>query len=495
MESFQFIKRHGLWSDEQARQAVELQHRIEAGDLNLIRVAWPDPHGAIRAKAVTVPAFKDVLENGYNINIATSTLDGSGARVFQSFTAGGGLGLDEMTGSPNLTAVPDPATFRILPWAPDIGWVLCDQYFHDGRPFHFATRHLLKQQLARLEERGLSHVVGLETEWYLSRIVQEHLGPENIGVPGFLGKPIATAPVERGYSYHSETNLDIMQPVLSELTATYQALGLPLRSMENEWGPGQVECTFTADDALAAADNYALFRTATRQVCHRLGYFATFMCRPGIAGHYSSGWHLHQSVKDKMGVNQLIPSETDGHLSPLGQNFLAGLLDHAVEGTIFSTPTINGFGRFQPNSLAPDRAGWGYDHRGTMMRVLGGPEDPTTRIENRAGEPAANPYLFIAAQIAAGIDGLERKLPLWEADDDSYQADRPLLPQNMGAALGALDQSQLYRKEFGDLFVDYYLAFKSVELGRFEQYLEENGIDPGTGDVTQWEQNEYYDFF
>jgi len=130
-----------------------------------------------------------------------------------------------------------------------------------------------------------------------------------------------------------------------------------------------------------------------------------------------------------------------------------------------------------------------------MMRVLGGPEDPTTRIENRAGEPAANPYLFIAAQIAAGIDGLERKLPLWEADDDSYQADRPLLPQNMGAALGALDQSQLYRKEFGDLFVDYYLAFKSVELGRFEQYLEENGIDPGTGDVTQWEQNEYYDFF
>ena len=150
MESFQFIKRHGLWSDDQARQAVELKRRVEAGDLTLIRVAWPDPHGAIRAKSVTVAAFNDVLENGYNINIATSTLDGSGARVFKSFTAGGGMGLAEMTGSPSLTAVPDPGTFRVLPWATDIGWVLCDQYFHDGRPFHFDTRHQLKQQLETL---------------------------------------------------------------------------------------------------------------------------------------------------------------------------------------------------------------------------------------------------------------------------------------------------------------------------------------------------------
>jgi glutamine synthetase len=130
-----------------------------------------------------------------------------------------------------------------------------------------------------------------------------------------------------------------------------------------------------------------------------------------------------------------------------------------------------------------------------MMRVLGGPEDPATRIENRAGEPAANPYLFIAAQIAAGLDGLERNLPLWPADDDSYTADRPLLPQNLGAALTALDQSRLYRKQFGHLFVDYYLAFKGVELGRFEAHCEENGIDAGGDDVTQWEQNEYYDFF
>jgi len=279
------------------------------------------------------------------------------------------------------------------------------------------------------------------------------------------------------------------------LTASYQALGLPLRSMENEWGPGQVECTFTADDALRAADNYALFRTATRQVCRRMGYFATFMCRPAIDGHYSSGWHLHQSIIDKRGNNHLIPGDGDGHLSPQGQHFLAGLLHNAVDGTVFGTPTVNGFRRFRPNSLAPDRVGWGFDHRGTMMRVLGGPEDPNTRIENRAGEPAANPYLFIAAQIAAGLDGMERELELWPADDDSYTAERPLLPMNLREGLQALDKSRLYREAFGDLFVDYYLAFKGVELSRYEDHCDELGIDPGPEDVTQWEHNEYYDFF
>ncbi|NQV57052.1 MAG: glutamine synthetase [Rhodospirillales bacterium] len=495
MKSFDFIRRYGLWTNDQARQAEELKRRAETGELQLVRIALADPHGASRAKSVTVPAFLDVLENGYNINIATATLDGSGERVFKSFTRGGGMDLDEMTGSPNLTVVPDPSTFRVLPWAPHIGWVLCDQYFHDGTPFHFSTRHLLKQQIERLKQRGLTHVVGLESEWYLSKIVQENLAPENIGEAGVQGKPIATAPVERGFSYHSETGLDIMQPVLDELTSTYLALDLPLRSMENEFGPGQVECTFTADDALHAADNYVLYRTATRQVCRRLGYFASFMCRPGIAGHVPSGWHLHQSITDEHGENLFTPADQSQHLSPLGQQFLAGLLDHAPAGTVFGAPTVNAYRRFLPNSLAPTRASWGYDHRGTMMRVLGGAEDPATRIENRAGEPAANPYLFIASQIVAGLDGLDRKLDLWPADDDPYNSNHAVLPLSLKEALGALDQSKLYRHAFGDLFVDYYLAFKGVELGRFGKYCEDHAIDGGGINVTEWEQNEYYDFF
>jgi glutamine synthetase len=219
------------------------------------------------------------------------------------------------------------------------------------------------------------------------------------------------------------------------------------------------------------------------------------MCRPAFPGHYSSGWHLHQSVVDKTGKNMFIPENDEHFLSDFGQNFLAGLMVHAVSATIFATPTVNGYRRFQPNSLAPDRVSWGHDHRGTLMRILGGVDDAATRIENRAGEPAANPYLFIASQIAAGLDGIDNQTMLGPADDNPYEADRPLLPTNLGDALGALEKSQLFKDQFGDLFVDYYGKLKSAELNRFQDYLDDNALEDKPADVTQWEQNEYYDFF
>jgi glutamine synthetase len=149
-----FVDRHGLWSEEQRAQAAELKKRLAKDRIELVRLAWADPHGASRAKAVSAPAFAEALEAGYNVNVATTTLDSAGGRVFRSFTRGGGMGLPEMTGSPNLVVVPDPATFRVLPWAPNVGWVLCDEYFRDGKPFHFSPRHLLKKQLARAWPRS-----------------------------------------------------------------------------------------------------------------------------------------------------------------------------------------------------------------------------------------------------------------------------------------------------------------------------------------------------
>jgi glutamine synthetase len=485
-----FIAQHELWSDEQRAQARELKKRLERQPLELVRLAWADPHGASRAKAVSLPVFFDALENGYNINVATTTLDSAGGRVFKSFTRGGGMGLDEMTGSPNLVAVPDLATFRTLPWAPGVGWVLCDEYFRDGKPFHFSPRHLLRRQAARLAQKKMQLMVGLEVEWYLARVAEAELSDEHVGIPGVRGRAIRTRPIEPGYSYHSETNMDLMQPVLAELARTYAALGLPLRSLENEWGPGQLECTFLAEPALRAADDLLLFRTATRQVCRRLGCFATFMARPALEGYYASGWHLHQSLVDDAGKNLFAGSEL---LSSTGQSYLAGLLEHAVAATVFATPTVNGYRRFRPNSLAPDRASWGYDHRGAMVRVIGGKGDAATRLENRVGEPAANPYLYIASQIVAGLDGIERKLPLGPRDDEPYTADRPLLPASLGEALDALDASALFRRQFGEVFIDYYLKLKRNELGRYRKWLDENRASDA--EPTEWEQNEYFDFF
>ncbi len=491
-----FVERHALWNDEQKKLASDLASRIRSANLRLIRLAWADPHGASRAKAVTVPVFLEALKSGYNINVATTTLDSAGGRVFASFTQGGGMGLAEMTGSPNLTIVPDPATFRVLPWVPGVGWILCDEYFNSGVPFHFSPRQLLKKLMRELRERGYDLRIGLEVEWYLARVAEETLGDEHIGIPGLRGRPIRTSPAEPGYSYHSETNMDLMQPVLGALAETYDALGLPLRSIENEYGPGQVECTFSAQSALRAADDLLLFRTATRQVCRRLGHFATFMARPALKGYCASGWHLHQSLVDaKTGENLFMPESGSEPLSPLGTAYLGGLLANAVAATVFATPTVNGYRRFKPNSLAPDRAGWAYDHRGTMVRALGGADDPATRLENRVGEPAANPYLYAASQIVSGLDGIERKLDPGPQDLDPYNAKRTMLPKTLTAALDALERDALFRGRLGAVFVDYYVKLKRSEAGRFAKFLEEHGIEDQPEEPTAWEQNEYFDFF
>ena len=212
-----FIDKHGLWGDDERRLAADIKRRVEAEKLRYVRLAWSDTHGYARAKTLTVPAFLSALSGGYNVGVATTTLDSAGGRVFASFTRGGGMGLAEMTGSPNLTVVADPKTFRILPWAPGVGWILVDEYFNDGTPFHFAPRQLLRKALHKLAGRGCASVIGAEIEWYLFRVAEDHLSEDNIGAPGIRGRPIRTWPAEPGYHYHSESNMDLMQPVFDAL--------------------------------------------------------------------------------------------------------------------------------------------------------------------------------------------------------------------------------------------------------------------------------------
>jgi glutamine synthetase len=287
-----------------------------------------------------------------------------------------------------------------------------------------------------------------------------------------------------------------MQPVFDALGDAFEALDLGLRSVENEWGPGQIECTFAPRTALEAADSVLLFRTATRQICRRLGYFATFMCRPALKGFYPSGWHLHQSLADAASgkKNVFVPEAPGEALSPLGRSYLAGLLQYAVPATIFATPTVNGYRRFRPNSLAPDRAGWAYDNRGAMIRVLGGPGDPATRLENRTGEPAANPYLYILSQIVAGFAGIELKLTPPPPEDAPYTAEQPMLPKTLAEALDALDQEPLFRRELGDIFIEYLIKLKRSEWTRYQRSIEAAGT-PQSDDESEWEHNEYFDFF
>jgi glutamine synthetase len=227
-----------------------------------------------------------------------------------------------------------------------------------------------------------------------------------------------------------------------------------------------------------------LFRSAAKQVCRRNGLHATFMCRPKIPNVMSSGWHLHQSLKDrKTGANAFVPARAGELLSETGKYFLGGLLAHARAATVFSTPTLNGYKRFRSHSLAPDRAVWGHDNRGVMVRVLGGPGDAATRLENRVGEPAANPYLYMASQVLAGLDGLERRLDPGPGADAPYDAKAEVLPKSLAEATSILRTDPFFREKLGSGFIDYLLTIKDAEVARFH------------AEVTDWEHREYFEPF
>jgi glutamine synthetase len=258
-----------------------------------------------------------------------------------------------------------------------------------------------------------------------------------------------------------------------------------VRTLEVEFGPSQCEMTFGPVAGLAAADNVMLARSAIKQICRRLGLHATFMCRPAIQGAMSSGWHLHQSLVNRSdGRNAFMSVHDDTPLSPMGMNYLAGLLRYARESCIFPTPTITGYKRYRPFSLAPNNIVWGRDNRGAMLRVIGGAHDPASHIENRIGESAANPYLYFASQIVSGLAGVEQRLDPGAAVDTPYASGSQLLPRNLVEAVNALRGSELFAQQLGSKFVDYFLTIKEFELHRFL-----------SDEVTDWEQREYFEAF
>jgi len=367
--------------------------------------------------------------------------------------------------------VADPTTFRVLPWAPQTGWLLCDPYFATGEPVPFATRPLLRRALARLADAGFEYVAGLEIEFHVFRLVDPRLRPGDAGQPG---EPPEVSLLTQGYQYLTEDRYDRLDPVIEILRRDLEGLRLPLRSLEVEFGPSQVEFTLGALAGVGSADAMVLFRSAVKQICRRNGYHATFMCRPRIPNVMSSGWHLHQSLRRIAGgANAFVPAEADSALSETGRHFLAGLLAHARGAAALAAPTINGYKRYRPYSLAPDRILWGRDNRGALLRVIGGQGDPGTRIENRIGEPAANPYLYFASQIWSGLDGLARKLDPGPSADAPYEAKAPTLPQTLAEALAALREDGCLRDGLGSGFVDYFCRIKDAELARFNLEVSE----------------------
>ena len=476
-----FIARHDLWTAEQRRAAEEVGRRIEADSIEVVRLSFPDLHGILRGKALLAGAMPGAMREGCAITSTLLLKDTSHRTVVPVFSAGAGLGRPELQGGGDLIMVPDPTTFRVLPWLGSTGWMLCDVYFADGTPVPFSTRHLFKRTLERLP-RGQSFVTGLEVEFHITRLVDAKLALEDGGQPC---TPPEVELIHQGYQHLTEQRLDRVEPIVDILRRDVLALGLELSSVELEFGPSQVEFVFKAAAGMKPADDMILFRNAVKQVCRRHGYHATFMCRPAFPNAMSSGWHLHQSLADEQGRNLFAPdaSEPAELLSQTGRHYLAGLVAGASEAVAFTTPTINGYKRYRPLSLAPDRVVWARDNRGAMLRVVGGGNPAAARIENRIGEPAANPYLYLASQLATGLAGIAAGKEPPPPTDTPYEATAPMLPTSLAAALDSLTSGTLLREAFGADFIEHYATIKRAEVRRYETT------------VTDWEMREYFDIF
>ncbi|MHB1500538.1 MAG: glutamine synthetase family protein [Candidatus Dormibacteria bacterium] len=476
-----FVAEHGLYDEAGSDAAERAKGTVSDQGIRTVRVMWADQHGALRGKFVSARDFVLSLSNGMDFSGALLSMDSANHVFPPLFAAGGGLGIPELTGFPDVVLVPDPTTFRVLPWADATAWVLCDMYFGSGREVPLSTRKVMRTQLQAAAEMGYEYVSGLEVEFYITRREWSRIAPDQTGWPP-PAPPVSM--VAQGYQYLSEIRLAQLSDILTPLRDNLEEIGLPLRSIEDEWGPGQTEITFDPMPGLGSADAMILLRSAIKQICHDHGYHATFMSRPLLPNVSSSGWHLHESLRRLSDGRNAFQGSDSEILSLEGRQFAAGLLEHALPMTVFSTPTVNGFKRFRPYSFAPDRVSWAVENRGAMIRVQGQPGDPGSHLENRLGEPAANPYLYMAANIAAGLDGIRRRsTPPPMVSADPYSEAAPALPTSLWEAVDLLDQDSFFRDALGREIVDYLIMMKRAEVARF------------LSTVTDWEQNEYFEFF
>ncbi len=452
-----------------------------AAGVETVRISFVDQHGIMRGKALPLSALESAFRNGVTMTSTLLLKDTSHRTVFPVWAGNAGFGDGVMTGAGDVIMRPDPTTFRVLPWSPHSAWMLADIEMADGAPFPFGARHLLRQAMQRLAAQDMALVAGLELEFHVFRITEPNLRHGDSGMP-----PAApdTTLLAHGYQYLTEDRYDVLEPVMDALRRAAEGLGLPVRSMEVEFGPGQFEFTFDPADALTHADNLIMFRAMAKQVCRRQGLHATFMTRPQVPNGMASGWHLHQSLTDLAGSRNLFMAGPDGRLSATASSWIAGLLDHAHGTCLLSTPTINGYKRYQNAfQLAPDRVAWGRDNKGTMLRALMAPGDPASRVENRVAEAAANPYLHLASQISAGLGGISRGLVAPDPVATPYDTAAPPLPRNLGEALAAFEGDEFIDTAFGAGFRRYLATIKRAEWDRF------------LATVTDWEQREYFSIF
>ncbi|TET46096.1 MAG: glutamine synthetase [Dehalococcoidia bacterium] len=417
-------------------------------DIKFIRLWFTDILGFLKNFAITVEELEGALEEGMGF-------DGSSIEGFAR--------IDES----DMVALPDPDTFRLLPWRskehPSVARMFCDILKPGGEPFDGDPRYVLKQNLKRAANLGYTYYVGPELEFFYFRDSQ---GTEFLDQGGYFD----LTPRDAATDWRKDTVL------------TLEEMGIGVEYSHHETAPSQHEIDIRYTDALTMADNVMTYRLVVKEVALKYGVYATFMPKP-VLGVNGSGMHTHQSLF-KGDKNTFFDPKDPYHLSKEAKCFVAGLLKHAPEITAVTNQWVNSYKRLVPGYEAPVYLSWARRNRSDLIRV---PEyrpgrEKSTRIEFRSPDPACNPYLAFSVMLAAGLEGIEKGYEVPEpieenvyemSEEERKKRGIDTLPASLQEAILLTEKSELVRKALGDHVFNAFIENKKIEWDQYRTQVTE----------------------
>jgi glutamine synthetase len=439
--------------------AVEtLRQKVAAEEVDSVIIALTDMQGRLAGKRCSARYFLDeVLSHGAEACNYLLAMD-----VEQSTVSG-----YEITswdrGYGDFVLAPDLATLRLLPWQDRAAMVQCDVVWADGSPVRVSPREVLKDQVRRLAERGLAAFVGTELEF-----IAFDTSFEDAWACGYRN----LAPVNQYNVDYSILGAERAEPLLGAIRRGMEGAGLYVESVKGECNLGQHEIAFRYADALTTCDNHVVYKNGAKEIAASLGKSLTFM--PKFNDREGNSCHIHVSLRGADGEAVLAGDGPHG-FSPMMESFIAGQLALLRELTLLLAPNINSYKRFADGSFAPTTVAWGLDNRTCALRVVG--RGLALRLENRVPGGDVNPYLAVAALIAAGLHGIDHSLELEPMlEGNAYVSGGPRVPASLAEAVGLFGASEAALKAFGEDVVAHYVRAAEVEIEAFQKA------------VTDWER-------
>jgi glutamine synthetase len=413
---------------------------------------FTDILGFLKSFAITPEELEGALNEGMGF-------DGSSIQGFAR--------IDES----DMVAVPDPNTFAIIPWRPKetpVARMFCDVIEPDGTPYKGDPRWVLKRNLKKASDMGFTYYVGPELEFFYFK--------SSDGKPEVLDKG----------GYFDLTPLDAASDLRRETVVTLEEMGIGVEYSHHEVAPSQHEIDLRYTDALTMADNAMTYRLVVKEIALKHGVYATFMPKP-IFGENGSGMHTHQSLF-KGNKNAFFDPKDKYHLSKVGKAYLAGLLSHAREITLITSQWVNSYKRLVPGYEAPVYISWAQRNRSDLIRIpLYKPgKEKAMRLEYRSPDPACNPYLAFAAMLAAGLDGIKKKLtPPSPVEENVYKMtpeerkrlNIAQLPEDLWEAISVAEKSALVKECLGDHVFENFITNKKIEWEKYRAQVTDYELE------------------